>query len=266
VLYHDNCPDGFGAAWAAWLALGDDAEYRGVSYGQAPPVPEEVRERLVYVLDFSYPRQVLLDLKSEAGNLLVLDHHATAQESLAGLPFCEFDLNRSGATMAWDHFVQGIRHRHRGLTRKFSEYLTDRDLWRFELPMSREVSAAVWSYPRDFVVWTDLSNRIGSLKDEGRHILRFKEQLVEQMVAHAEMRDIGGYLVPVANATVAYSEVGEALCKKFPDAPFAAYYMDRPGGVRQWGARSRGFDVSKVAKELGGGGHPTAAGWIEKLR
>lgn len=33
----------------------------------------------------------------------------------------------------------------------------------------------------------------------------------------------------------------------------------------QWGTRSRGgFDVSEVAKALGGGGHKAAAGWTEK--
>ena len=39
VIYHASCADGFGAAFAAWLKLGDDAEHpryiktvRGVGY------------------------------------------------------------------------------------------------------------------------------------------------------------------------------------------------------------------------------------------
>ena len=34
VLYHANCADGFGAAFAAWLKLGDEAEYVACSYGK----------------------------------------------------------------------------------------------------------------------------------------------------------------------------------------------------------------------------------------
>jgi oligoribonuclease NrnB/cAMP/cGMP phosphodiesterase (DHH superfamily) len=272
VLYHGNCPDGFGSAWAAWLALGNDAEYRPVQYGEAPP---DVMGRAVYVLDFSYPRATLLAMKESAASLLVLDHHKTAQTDLAGLDFCEFDMERSGATMTWDRLVSfGPENRRyfnepeivrlNAITREFVEYLTDRDLWRFALDRSREVSAAVWSYPRTFEIWTQLAQRIEFLKEEGVAILRYQRALVEQMCANAEVREIGGHRVPVVNATVCFSEVGEALCIKYPDAPFAAYYFDRPG-VRQWGARSRGgFDVSEVAKALGGGGgHKAAAGWTE---
>jgi uncharacterized protein len=265
VLYHGNCPDGFGSAWAAWLALGNDAEYRPVQYGEAPP---DVSGRTLYILDFSYPRAALLAMKESAASLLVLDHHKTAQADLAGLDFCEFDMERSGATMAWDHFCKdnsGLWFIDQNIiTRRFVEYLTDRDLWRFRLDRSREVSVAVWSYPRTFETWTKLAQRIDELKDEGVAILRYQQALVQQICENAEVMKIGGHNVPVVNATVCFSEVGEALCIRNPGYPFAVYYFDRPG-VRQWGARSRGgFDVSEVAKSLGGGGHKAAAGWTEK--
>lgn len=40
VLYHAHCADGFGAAYAAWLKLGNDAQYVPVKYGDPPPVME----------------------------------------------------------------------------------------------------------------------------------------------------------------------------------------------------------------------------------
>ena len=84
------------------------------------------------------------------------------------------------------------------------------------------------------------------------------------MCRQAVMREVGGHKVPVANGTVFFSEVGEELCKAYPEAPFAAYYMDRADGKRQWGLRSRtGFDVSAIAKQYGGGGHQAAAGFTE---
>ena len=34
VIYHANCADGFGAAFAAWLKFGDEAEYQAAQYGK----------------------------------------------------------------------------------------------------------------------------------------------------------------------------------------------------------------------------------------
>ena len=34
VIYHDTCADGFGAAFAAWLVLGDEADYVPMQYGK----------------------------------------------------------------------------------------------------------------------------------------------------------------------------------------------------------------------------------------
>lgn len=272
VLYHGNCADGFGAAWAAHLALGDDAEYQAVNYGEPPP---DVRGRDVLILDFSYPRHVLLKMHDDALSLRVLDHHATAKDDLAGLDFCTFDMERSGATLAWDHlvsygpedqryFIEPEIVRLNAVTRTLVEYLEDRDLWRFVLPNSREVSAAIWSHPMDFKTWTGLAMNIEDLKRDGIAILRYMEQQTAIMCKRAVLREVGGHMVPVVNATMLFSEVGESLCKMFPEASFAAYYFDRSDGIRQWGARSRnGFDVSVVAKSLGGGGHKAAAGWIE---
>lgn len=271
VLAHGNCPDGFSAAWAAWLKLGDQADYQFVNYGD--PVPD-VRGRLaVYVLDFSWPRAEMTALANNASMLVVLDHHKTALEALQDIVVRNgkivFDLNRSGATLAWDWFFgdgmqKGV---HPTISRELVEYVEDRDLWRWKLPDSREISVAMWSYPKAFIQWTLLANLgMSLLVPEGRAILRYQQQLVEQMARNTTWRDIGGYHVPVVNASVCFSEVGEYLCIQNPNAPFAAYYFDRADHKRQWGSRSRGgFDVSEVAKQFGGGGHPGAAGWMEAV-
>lgn len=60
VIYHANCPDGFGAAVAACCDFrqGDDrlCDFVAASFDQSPP---EVTERQVYILDFSYAHPVL---------------------------------------------------------------------------------------------------------------------------------------------------------------------------------------------------------------
>src|SRR5688500_15717628 len=58
VLYHANCPDGFGGAWSVWLARGDAATYCPVSHGEPPPdLPPDAS---VLMVDIAYPRDVAL--------------------------------------------------------------------------------------------------------------------------------------------------------------------------------------------------------------
>ena len=42
VLYHANCHDGFGGAFAAWKKFGDAADYVPMRYGMA--IPDDVDE------------------------------------------------------------------------------------------------------------------------------------------------------------------------------------------------------------------------------
>ena len=93
VVYHSPCPDGFGAAYAAWRHFGDAAEYVGAGYGVASEL--NVRGRDVFVLDFCFPRPRLEAMRQIARSLIVLDHHKTAQEDLAGFPGAIFDLSDS---------------------------------------------------------------------------------------------------------------------------------------------------------------------------
>jgi uncharacterized protein len=51
VLYHANCPDGFGAAFAAWLKFGETAEYIPVKYGDISP---QHVSGTVHIVDFSF--------------------------------------------------------------------------------------------------------------------------------------------------------------------------------------------------------------------
>jgi oligoribonuclease NrnB/cAMP/cGMP phosphodiesterase (DHH superfamily) len=261
VLYHGNCYDGFGAAYAAWRSFGSDATYLPVVYGQ--PFPSEVPiGAIIYILDFSYPRDELIQQHGWSKNLVVLDHHTTAREALAGLSFATFDMDKSGARLAWDYFHP---------TRRIPwllRYVEDRDLWRFILPDSREVASALRMYPMEFCVWDHMARNAQTFRPqlirEGRVVLTLTTMTVKMMCDKARWDDVGGFNVPIVNATCHWSEVGEELLSRYPDAQFVGSYYDAADGRRTWSLRSRpDFDVSTVAKILGGGGHPQAAGFVE---
>jgi hypothetical protein len=261
VIYHGGCTDGFGAAWAAWKRHGGAASYLPARYGE--PLPDPGGAERVYLLDFSAPRAVL-DALAGRHEVRLLDHHKTAAEALGDAPYATFDMHKSGAVLAWEHF-----HPAAAVPRLLA-YVQDRDLWRFVLPHSREVSAALSSYPMQFEEWQALAERLDAepqtIVAEGAAILRYLVQQTATVCDEAMWRAVGGHLVPVVNATNLASEVGEELLRRHPDAPFVASYYDTAQGYRKWSLRSRpGVDVSAIAQRFGGGGHAQAAGFEERL-
>lgn len=256
VWYHgENCRDGFGAAYAAWKALGDRAIYTPVEDRETPP--EHSAGDTIYILDFSYPRDVLVDLDKEVADLVVIDHHDSAERQLQGLKFAIFDQSHSGAVLAWNYFHPGTP------VPELLLYVEDRDLWAWKLEQSREASYAMRSYPLgDFELWEAFD--LETLKAEGEHIRRYAERAIEEdAISKAFLLDIGGAEFQVVNSPMLRSEIPDALVAA--DASAAATYADSPGG-RSWSLRSDGsVNVARIAESLGGGGHPAAAGFREEV-
>lgn len=280
------------AAWAAWKKFGDKAEYVPVFYGTslhdylktdynnwANPYDGLNIDEL-YIVDFSFPR-VQLEVVASLTKLVVLDHHKTAQKDLEGLDYCIFDMEKSGARLAWEYFHPrdgyGVDGQIVDTTSleynipKLIQYIEDRDLWRFALPDSHFVNAYIQSFEMNMINYNGMAvemenpRRFEEIIMQGKAIERYKNTMVEAQCKHVSIQDVGGYAVPVVNSTILFSEVGNKLAINYADrAPFAAYYTIRGDGKKQWGLRSIGnFDVSEVAKKLGGGGHRNAAGFIE---
>lgn len=273
VLYHQNCMDGFCAAWVAWRALEGNAEFIPVQYGQDPP--PHIEGRRVYILDFSYKRPVLTEMCKKVDKLFVLDHHKTAAEDLKAFDeqpeladhwcFIEFDMNKSGGRLAWEHFFPSKP------SPWLVDYTEDRDLWRWKLRDSKEISAALASLPRTFESWEcHHANFDGSplsmttWVEQGAAILRYQAQLVESICSAATERTMDGHSILAVNTSVLFSEVAGKLAE---GKPFGAAWFQRSDGKRQWSLRSApdGVDVSEIAKKRGGGGHKHAAGFEDDM-
>lgn len=251
VLYHAECVDGFGAAWAIWKQF-PSAKFIPVKHGTPPPT--ELAGQRIVIVDFSYARPVLEAMAKDAESLLVLDHHITAEQALAGLPFAYFDQKKSGAVLAWEWA-------HTKPVPWLLQYIQDKDLWQWALPASREMSAALASYPFDFHVWDRFMQH--ELEQEGRAILRYENELVGKLTAQAVMVEFQGQTVPAVQSAILTSQVGEQLS---PYHPFCIIWHDRDGR-RYYSLRSRedGTDVGSIAASFGGGGHTHAAGFSVPL-
>jgi len=257
-IYHGNCADGFSAAWAVWKALGDRFEYLAGVHDVPPP---DVHGREVVLVDFSYPRPLMERMAAQASRVLLLDHHQTAQEALqplldAGVIDGLIDQSRSGAMIAWNHF-----HPHKAPP-QLLRHVQDRDIWQWQLRGTREILAALLSYPYTFADWDRLmATDTELLYREGLPIVRKQRKDIEEVLPLVTRRmRIGGYVVPVANLPPNMAADGANRLSR--DAPFAAAYWDGPR-VRTFSLRSRSgeVDVAKVAQAYGGGGHRNAAGF-----
>lgn len=272
VIYHGNCADGFSAAWCFWRKYGPDADYVAGVYQQPPP---DVIGRDVYLVDFSYKRPVVEQMIAAANCVYLIDHHKTAIDDLRPLFqaeeeyrlaygtdrravwFC--DLNRSGATLAWDYLFPG---EDRPL---LLGHVEDRDLWRFKLPNTREIQANVFSYEYTFEQWDRLMSadqaELLQMTVAGAAIERKHHKDIAELVGVCRRRMvIGGHDVPVAS--LPYTLVSDAAHLMAQGEPFAACYWDTAEG-RTFGLRATddGADVSEIAKQYGGGGHSKAAGF-----
>src|SRR3990167_4124031 len=111
IIYHGrSCPDGFASALAAWLFYEGQAEFLGLDHGDVKTLADlpALAGRAVYILDFSFSAELLGQIEQVAAQLVLLDHHKSAAESLTGFAcrcgVVHFDMSKSGARLAWGFF------------------------------------------------------------------------------------------------------------------------------------------------------------------
>lgn len=300
VIYHASCADGFGAAFAAWLKFGDDAEYLPMQYGKndvfkIPPWTA----RDVYILDFSLPRDYMDKIFSEAKRVVWLDHHKSAFEM-----WCDeertytkhedkyhtiiLDNNKSGAMLAWEYFHPGTE------VPMLIKHIDDRDRWQFKMEGTKELNAALWTAPWNFQQWKELNESdLAPMYKAGKAILRAHDQNVQSVVKGAARNcsivpavidSVESYKSPWvwwndpehgdtcgANGLAAncpphlQSDVGHELANQ--SGTFGLLWSIDKDGQCKCSLRSNGgYDVSAIAKAFGGGGHRNAAGFTTSIQ
>jgi oligoribonuclease NrnB/cAMP/cGMP phosphodiesterase (DHH superfamily) len=152
-------------------------------------------------------------------------------------------------------------------------HIQDRDIWTWTLPNSEEILSGLDTVDRDFTKWSEFFQDkfsinethtegfyLAELYNIGSNILKFRDDLVTNMVGEAVLIEFEDQLVPCTINSQLHSGVGSKLCEKFPDSPFSIV-LKWINGVRAVSLRSKGFDVSHIASKYDGGGHQCAAGF-----
>jgi hypothetical protein len=263
VLYHKNCPDGFGAAWAAWKKFGDKAEYIAVDHPKA--LPEKFpKGREVYAVDISYSVSVQKKLRGQNKSLVILDHHISRKPDTEAFAENIFDNNHSGSVLAWKYF-----HPKKKVP-KFLEYIEDGDLWRFKFPEGGRIVSYALIQPYNFYIWTKITNDVEHVKKRREYLKNgdliqiYERCAVERIIEKADKVLFEGMKVYAVNSSykILTSELGHQLTKK---TGLVGIVWCEESGELKVSLRADGkIDVSKIAQKYGGGGHKNAAAFVIK--
>lgn len=275
VIYHANCSDGFGAAWAAYMKFGESIDYvpadhatkdNDISYWLSV-----VEGKHVICCDFSFSRVVTEKIHEHAASFHVIDHHASSVEELNGLSYCDIDLDSSGAVLTWKAIFEEDKR-----VPELLLYVQDRDLWQWKLPDSEKIWSYISTVSQTFHDWDEMSNLLQTTEGKdniicaGAAMLSKVKKIGADATTHAEVWSIAGFDVLVSNCPGNLrSDVCEhlGLIGKYP---FVGCYEISKGSAT-WSLRSNHGteDVSIIAGTFpGGGGHKEASGFtvpIERM-
>jgi hypothetical protein len=298
VVFHGNCQDGFTAAWVCYLAFGYSPMYLPATHGDTPPDPSFFAGKDVLMVDFTWKHDYMVQIGTVANSVIILDHHKSAAEDLAKFPdftvpdfprrqtdpwesyrnaidwakdqghgvVSGFDMKRSGAMLAWNFLFPNEP------APLIVSIVQDRDLWKFELSNTKEITAWLASFEFTMSNWTMAHQMIADaverakLVTAGETVMRkLMKDLEELLPLTASLGTIDGHQVPIANLpTTMASEGANLLAEKYKMMPFAATYWIAGDGSANFSLRSlkgTGADVQAVAVKFGGGGHANAAGF-----
>lgn len=139
------------------------------------------------------------------------------------------------------------------------EVVRDHDLWLRQDPRSDDIADfAHWSKPLEFIETVsahgiDLPKAVMDDLEQRREE---KQALIDIAIARAEYREIDGYVLGITYGRCSQNEVAEGMREAGSDV---AVVIKPSGGISFRGTES--FKrCHEVASELGGGGHPKAAG------
>lgn len=261
IIYHADCPDGFGAAYAAWKKFGDTASY--VPRPMPAPVPEGLVAKDLYIIDYSYDKATLEHLLTTNKSVVVIDHHQSAETAVTAFPQNIFDKSHSAAVLAWQYFHPGTA------VPSVLLYVEDHDIWNHALPDHIEFNVALHQIPRTFADWDLLiknlkkENFLSNFIANGSLLAKFEAGIISDLAILKERVLFEGHEVWALNFGGNYKSIlGNMLAEENATTGGVALgiiYNHAKGKVNV-SLRSKGdVDVAALAEKFGGGGHKNAA-------
>ena len=292
-FYHDDA-DGHCAGFWVYLSAGvTDVNNAGVfgeqgceqsfipiQHGDVFPLGTIKEDEQVYIVDYSIPPELMLQLLDITENVIWIDHHASAIKKYKDFPKYIKGLRYDGIsgcelTYAYLHEMGT----ERGATEEnmkpfspdmldncplFTRLLGDRDTWTFaygdDSKYFHEYYTLVGSPHPTNELWCDWLHA-EDLTDELEHgnmIAQHSAALNKHaFTSYGYEAMFKGHKIAVCNSTNKTSELFGDLIDNYP---FVSVYT-HDGDKFKCSLYSTQMDVVDYAVELGGGGHPRACGF-----
>lgn len=254
VLYHADCSDGLGAAWAAWKYFGERASYISVANGVPPPVG--LKDKEIYMVDYCFPKDITKKLIKDNKQVTAIDHHISNKSVVALTYKPLYRLHNSGAALTWQYF-----HSKKSLP-MYLKYVQDADLWKLKMPRAKEFVATRQFHPESikkadsFIKKFESASFRKKFLNDGKFILKYQKNVLYDILRNAERTRFSGSSALVVNSPIFTDELSSMMYKK---EPMAIVWHYKKNSIKV-SLRSNGLvDVSKIAEKYGGGGHKRAA-------
>lgn len=299
IEFHGGCPDGIGAVFPFYLKRKNDYKnnklrIHGVSHHESPNL-NKFNNKTVLFLDYCYGVDDLLAICNVAKEVWVLDHHNTTLNTQNIIEFASnvysqdvrvedsnnindyikkpinlhwiVDMNRSAAQIAWDFVFPNTKRPW------FIEIIADRDLWKWEIPLSKEIGKSLYYY--DYYRWESMetfylmsdkeSKKFQSnLAKYGKILLDQEKKDIYYCANRAVLCEFMGYKVKLTNCPPNLrSEVGNYLAGDECDiaAMWRYDFLQDQYWISMRVKDGSTINLAKFAENFGGGGHYQAAGF-----
>lgn len=274
VCFHYPCQDGLGSAWVAYkFATENNLTYQYVPMSHSKTSEFDFKDKNVAFFDYAPTDELIVELEKSAKDYYILDHHVTNEQRLKDCSKCIFDMNRSGAGLAWDYYYPNTE------MPKFLQMIQDRDLWKFTIPETKAFSNGLYTYTsmtksidESFKLFDELyvnPSKYEEIMKIGEILENKKQNRISGLANYVSKKTYSYNNLKVAIVNCDHelaSDLGNHLVSNY-DYDFAVCWRYDHLKEEYWlSLRSNGdMDVSQICKEYGGGGHKNASGCSTKI-
>ena len=275
VTFHDDL-DGYMSAAIAKYSLPETASFYVTQYNKPFPIDLEKvsKDDELLIVDFSYSKEITLELREKFGKVITIDHHDSAFENLEGVKDCYLDKRFAGCVLTWKYFykddsIPGVI----AIADDYDRYL---HLTGYSYALQAWFKATETAKIMDKLI-DFIDDRETLYKEiESYKIIADNNEGIAQSFSRSDKFKIVRYdnvygLLKVAlyNSTTLINEIAKAIYDKEElDIDLTISYFITPDAKVVFNLRSpkrrEGLAI-QVAKLYGGGGHPNAAGFVLPL-
>ena len=306
IVYHANCIDGITSAAVVAKYLDekqglpvDDILLYPMTYDDPiidlHQIITQADIEQLYIVDFSFSTENLVNLYEQIPDIHLYDHHASAFRNLMGADYPLSSTSREnfylrdkhndptgiyivldnaecGASLCWKQLMHSPEAEEQYIEDTLPQlikYVRDYDLWHFYYPDTAVINKFLKLKPKDaptyiaFLESFKSSDFVRAAAREGKVMLSYESSLEDELISSGVCPiEIEGITGLSCNAPYAFaSNIGHKLAAK--SKTFGATWSQLADGKIVFSLRSVGdeCDVSKLAECMGGGGHKNAAGF-----